>query len=744
MFQTKVLLPVVAVMALMVAFLMWVLNRHFTHRVEPEARESLNSAGAVFRAVLDMRHRGLLARFSTVASEPRSQGTVSTGDAPTVTNFLNTLLNELDLDFAQYTEVSGRVVASVQRGLRADAAELAAKAAPAAQLALQGEANTRTVLADGVLMDLVCVPVSFGAERHVRGAFTFGLPLDHGVLHELKELTRSEIALVAGGRVVLATVNRTEDFDAFVNACRVVLPTATAVPKGPPPPPLALVLSQGEHYFAKADCLPGSAPEDGIGYVLLVSLEEPLRQLRETQRMLLTLSLAGILAGAATVGFLLRRVTRPLRDLRAGAEAVGRGDFSRRVPVTSSDECGELATVFNQMTANLKASREQLEQTVATLKATQAQLVQSEKLSAIGKFIAGVAHELNNPLTSVIGFAELLAQSDIDPRHRRYLEFISGGADRCKHIVQNLLSFARQHKPERKRVDLNELVQSTVKFLSYQLRTSNVAVVEDLASHLPPVLADPHQLQQVFLNLINNARQAMEGFRSDGTLHVTTRTAGGQVQVVFRDNGPGIPPENLLRLFDPFFTTKEVGKGTGLGLSICYGIVQEHGGTIRVESPPGQGATFIVELPPLQPAEAADPPPAPAAPPPVALDGHGRRVLVIDDEPALLEMIDEVLTANGYRVDTAADGDTGLRLLRERRYEVTLCDWKMPGLSGEEVYCRVSASDPEAARRFVFMTGDVVSERTREFLHRSATPCLAKPFSLDDFRAVIRQVSDAV
>ena len=235
--------------------------------------------------------------------------------------------------------------------------------------------------------------------------------------------------------------------------------------------------------------------------------------------------------------------------------------------------------------------------TVETLKTTQAQLIQSEKLSGIGEFIAGVAHELNNPLTSVMGFSELLRQADKDPKHKKYLEMIHKSALRCQKIVQALLSFARRRAPERKPACLNGLVEAAIESLQYQLSTGNIEVVTKLDPQLPLAMVDPHQIQQVILNIINNARQAMEAHQPKGRLNVTTESQGDFVRVIIQDNGPGIPEENLSKIFDPFFTTKEVGQGTGLGLSLCYGIIKEHRGRIVPRSKPGEGATFVVRLP---------------------------------------------------------------------------------------------------------------------------------------------------
>src|SRR5207253_2406246 len=227
--------------------------------------------------------------------------------------------------------------------------------------------------------------------------------------------------------------------------------------------------------------------------------------------------------------------------LSQSAEAVGQGDFSQKVEVTTNDECGELAAVFNQMTENLKRSREQLESTVETLKTTQVQLIQSEKLSGIGEFVAGVAHELNNPLTAVMGFSELLRRADVNPQIQKQLDLIYKSAQRCQKIVQNLLSFARRRQPERKLSNLKELIESAIEFLQYQLRTGNIEVVSAIGPKLPKVMVDPHQIQQVFLNIINNARQAIEAHQPKGCVRISTEVCGQTVRILFQDNGPGIP-----------------------------------------------------------------------------------------------------------------------------------------------------------------------------------------------------------
>jgi two-component system NtrC family sensor kinase len=209
--------------------------------------------------------------------------------------------------------------------------------------------------------------------------------------------------------------------------------------------------------------------------------------------------------------------------------------------------------------------------------------------------------------------------------------------------------------------------------------------------------------------------------------------------VTIQDNGPGIAPENLRRIFDPFFTTKEVGKGTGLGLSLCYGIIKEHGGDIRVESSPGKGATFFLELP-IAPGVANPASKVVPAEKNIAdsREGAGKKVLVIDDEEAVLQMVSESLSRNGYHVDTVLDGETGLRRLKQNHYDVALCDWKMPGLNGRQVYDQLGASRPDLCKRIIFITGDVINEQMRDFLEAENRPCLGKPFALADLRATIK------
>ena len=366
----------------------------------------------------------------------------------------------------------------------------------------------------------------------------------------------------------------------------------------------------------------------------------------------------------------------------------------------------------------------------------QERLLQSEKMASVGQLVSGVAHELNNPLTGVTGFAQLLLNRDLDDQTRRDVQTIYSEAERAAKIVQNLLSFARRRKAQKGLVNLNTLLERVLELRSYDLRVKNIDLELDLDPRLPLTMSDPDQIQQVFFNVITNAEHAMLGAHGGGKLKVRSRAEKGYVHLSFIDDGGGIPPENLRRVFDPFFTTKEGGQGTGLGLTISYGIVDDHAGRIRVESRPGKGATFVVELPIVQGPEL----PAPESEVELEPAKIGRRVLVVDDEESILALLRDVLVADGHRVDTARNGEEALTHLVEHGYDLLITDIKMPGMGGQALYQRVKQMDSELAKNTVFITGDTVSAETRNFLQRVQNVCLAKPFKIREVTETLNRL----
>jgi len=380
----------------------------------------------------------------------------------------------------------------------------------------------------------------------------------------------------------------------------------------------------------------------------------------------------------------------------------------------------------------LQGQNERLEEQVR--ERTQ-RLLQTEKVATMGELLAGVAHELNNPLSVIVGRTALLRQQVGTGPLAHHAEKIAQSAGRCARIVGNFLALARQRPPERQRVWLNKVVQESVELLAYQLRVANVEVEFRLADDLPQIWADPHQLQQVVVNLVTNAHHAMRELRSPRRLTVSTRRGEGRVHLAVADTGPGIPPEIQGRIFEPFFTTKPQGQGTGLGLSLCRGIVEGHGGMIRAKSEPGKGGAFLIDLPVGTPPVVEPEVAAPGAVPLV----RGKRILVADDEPEVTALLAEMLALDGHHVDTAPNGAVALQKLREQRYDVIVSDCGMPELDGPALYREAECVDPRLARRFVFLSGDTLNPKNLEFLERAGVRRLAKPFTLDEVRGLVQQ-----
>ncbi len=385
----------------------------------------------------------------------------------------------------------------------------------------------------------------------------------------------------------------------------------------------------------------------------------------------------------------------------------------------------------------------------------QMQLVQAEKLSAIGELVAGVAHELNNPLTTILGYAQLLMQEDVDTTIQDDLSRIARETLRSRRIVENLLTFARKHEPEKSAIDINELIEHTLEMRAYQLRVDNIEVALQLYRPLPRTMADQYQLQQLFINLINNAHQAMIETHGHGKLLIrTSLKEDGQtiryltgreakvnrtIRIEIEDTGPEIGKDVMAKMFDPFFTTKKLGQGTGLGLSICYGIVQEHDGRIWAESSPERGATFFIELP----VQASPSPQAKKTEAQAGQAVHGRRrILVVDDEEGVVALLKRLLTREGHDVEGTTSGQSALELIADQAFDLIISDVKMPGFSGQKLYQKVRQQFPEMARNTIFLSGDTVSLETRAFLEATESRFLRKPFSITELKQVVSEVLD--
>ncbi|HVB56263.1 MAG TPA: ATP-binding protein [Candidatus Acidoferrales bacterium] len=458
-----------------------------------------------------------------------------------------------------------------------------------------------------------------------------------------------------------------------------------------------------------ATLLSGSAP----------ALPEAFRELQRSE---------GILASQVAVLW--------AKDRIMGTLLIG----CREMREFSTVELNMLAAVGNQIGTTIDKSLllEETREAYDSLRRTQEQLLQSEKMAAVGQLIAGVAHELNNPLTAILGYSQLL-QSDesTSPRSADYLEKLYKQAQRTHRIVQNLLSFARQHKPERTPVQLNQILEDTLVLREYDIKLAKIHVHREFDPHLPLTGGDFHQLQQVFLNILNNAVDAVGEIEGAGEIWIRTRQVGSRLRVEFRNNGPDV--QNPHRIFDPFYTTKPVGKGTGLGLSICYGIIKEHGGEIQVKNSPPRGATFTVCLP-LTPIgvlpRAKEPTSAP--------DGAAAQILLVENEEAVLQVEQEILRAHGASVRTARSAWEAIDILERQSVDAAVLDMNIPGeISTLGLYRWIEQNRPELAQRVIFTASGADDPEGAELLRTCGCPLLTKPFQVEDFWSAVQRVLTA-
>ena len=444
-------------------------------------------------------------------------------------------------------------------------------------------------------------------------------------------------------------------------------------------------------------------------------------------------------------------LSRPQRGVTQRTLADGRVFEVRqqRLP----DGC--IVSTYNNITDRVRTERELQRQREKTY--------QNEKLTALGGLLAGVSHELNNPLSVVIGQAALLESMAGDSEIAERAVKVRIAADRCAKIVKTFLSMARQRPADRRPIQINRLVTDVLDLVTHQLSTTDVLVTCNLAEDLPAVAGDSDQLSHVLLNLFINAQQAMLDTPRPRRLMISTKylAATRQVRITVRDSGPGVPTEIRSRIFDPFFTTKPVGQGTGVGLSVCHGMVSAHGGSITVADAPeaegsegggpesggpesggrGRGAVFTVLLPAGDAGEEEVGPPQVESKPAREAAAAERQVLVIDDEPDITGFLTEVLEGAGHAVDVAASGQAALELLKTRDYAAIICDLRMPHLDGPGLYDALKRLKPQLVERMIFATGDLLNEETGRFLKESGRPCIEKPFMPAQIRELVEEVS---
>jgi two-component system NtrC family sensor kinase len=397
---------------------------------------------------------------------------------------------------------------------------------------------------------------------------------------------------------------------------------------------------------------------------------------------------------------------------------------------------GGLLSTYTDVTAVKRAEREVLSQRDAVR--------QAERLSALGSLLAGVAHELNNPLSIVIAHATLLEeQAGAAPALGARAVKIRSAAERCGRIVQTFLGMARRRPPERRSVAIASVIEAALDLIGYALRSAGIAVVRDIADDTPEIAADQDQLVQVLINVLTNAQAALAGVAGQKRITLAARAGeDGGILLTIADNGPGVPEALRQRVFDPFFTTRQEGGGTGVGLSLCRAIISAHAGSISLEETPGGGATVRIVLPP----GSLDAPPADQAyaeEKPGLVVRRVRSALIVDDEEEVASVLAEILRGDGFLVETAADGTVARERLAARRFDVVLSDLRMPGLDGAALHAWLAEARPALAARVVFVTGDRLGAGAEAMLAATGRPVLAKPFSPAEVRRVVRGIAGA-
>ena len=372
-------------------------------------------------------------------------------------------------------------------------------------------------------------------------------------------------------------------------------------------------------------------------------------------------------------------------------------------------------------------------------------LAESERLASIGELSAGVAHEINNPLTSIILYSQMILDDDLPESIRNDLQVVSSQAYRAAKVVRNLLQFARKSNPEKRPLSIGGLIRRSLEMKSHEFTINSITVMDKIPDDLPLIMMDEHLMLQVLLNILTNAEQACASAHGRGSITVSasinSSVNGSLVDISIQDDGPGISSKEMAKIFQPFFTTKETGFGTGLGLSVSHGILSQHQGKIWAESELGVGTTMHVELPLTTGADSKlltlITQPASGS----TTSQSTSHLLVVDDEPDLRAVLVKQFELRRYNVDQAGDGEEAWRKLQTMDYNCVLLDLRMPGMSGKQFYEKLQAESPELIKSIIFITGDTVNLETKSFLSSVANPVLSKPF---DFRELEQMVVSVI
>lgn len=671
-------------------------------------------------------------RFRLVASsrDQRFLRIMRLKDAPTMREYLRqSMLEELGADTAAvvFITTSGDTISARPSGGRGAPAALETFIESLVMKAFQGEESGAVAVLEGAPYQVVAVPCQ--PPEGMAGVIVIAARVSDSRLREICP-PACALLLMGDGAVLAAS---------FAGSGERAEVGSRLLNRGVDP----WVRWQGQRWEAVAGDWQEASLGSSLRYFLLVSVEARLSAVESSQRVLLgVVILAGVSVGSLA-WVLLSRLIRPLRQLRDEAEAVGRGDFSRRISQFSSDECGDLALAFNQMAGSLEVSRTELDRAMTKLQSAQVQLVQGEKISALGQFVAGMVNELSIPLRNLIGVSSVTFGRLNDAEKRLKIDLIVKSAERCRLVVEKLRDFASPPAHLRRLLSVGNLLRDTLKALDLEMRSRRVSVLPIFSAELPLIEANGEQLQQAITNILDNALHALAAVDRPRTITVNAMRGLGVVKIEIEDNGSGIIPEHLHRVFEPFFTGDPEKKRSGLGLSVSHGVVTGHGGRIAVSSVLGEGSTFTITLP-VAAGDATEQQIARqenylailshAAP-----RGAHRRVLVIDDDPWIRSQAEEFLCAESYLVMTAAEPAAALELIKEHNFSVVVIDLQMPQMTGSKLYEQARVLRPDLRSRVLFMSGSEGREPFQAFLGANGFTCLFKPIAKGEFLAAVKR-----
>ncbi|MDP8218004.1 MAG: ATP-binding protein [Candidatus Theseobacter exili] len=486
----------------------------------------------------------------------------------------------------------------------------------------------------------------------------------------------------------------------------------------------------------------GEIFEEQIGIARVgLSKKHLIASTRRIKKTIGIITMTVVAIGITLTILLVRIIVDPIHRLVRGTRQLSEGNLSFKVKVSSSDEIGELAQSFNQMTQSLRTYNNQIEEYSHTLeekvlertkqlKETELELIRYEKFDAIVEFITGMTHELNNKLTPILGYIQILRTLNMGKEIDQYITVMEDSAMNAKHIVESLLKYSRPVPPKKEHLNLNETMKKTLHLIEPRIRMQGISLKVSFSDKIPKTMVDDSQISQAFLNILNNACQAMEEKpQGPHTLSISSsQTQKNKIRISISDTGEGIPEENLTKIFDPFFTTKEVGKGTGLGLSVTFGIIQGHEGSINVSSTLDQGTTFIIELP-IKDAQVNIKPSAQPTDVPDKLKRKAE-ILVVDDDKSVRAVIRDGLKTH-HNITLTSNADAAKNWIKKKTFDLIFIDLRMPKITGQELFKWISEQFSSEIEKTVFITGDTSDEKTKIFLDETARPRLIKPFSID-------------